>query len=97
MRLDVGVIGTEQLLGPVDGQLLDHINVLATAVVTLARITFGVLVGQAAALGFHHPLAGVVFRGDQLDVVLLTAFLGVDGAEQFVVVALNLVILAEHR
>jgi hypothetical protein len=29
--------------------------------------------------------------------VLLTAFLGVDRVEQLVVVALNLVVLAEHR
>ncbi|MCY1458409.1 hypothetical protein D9M71_757900 [compost metagenome] len=97
MRLDVGVIGAEQLLGAVDGQLLDLVDELATTVVALARIAFGVLVGQAAALGFHHALAGVVFRGDQLDVVFLTTLFFLHRAEQFVVITLDLVLLAEHR
>ncbi len=60
MRLDVGVIGTEQLLGAFDGQGFDFVDVLAATVVALARIAFGVLVGQAAALGLHYALAGVV-------------------------------------
>ncbi|MNZ69786.1 hypothetical protein D3C78_880990 [compost metagenome] len=60
VRLDVGIVGAEQLLGALDGQGFDLVDVLATAVVTLARITFGVFVGQAAALGFHDALAGVV-------------------------------------
>jgi hypothetical protein len=46
MRLHVGVIGAEQLLGAVDGQLFDFIHMLAAAVVALARVAFGVLVGQ---------------------------------------------------
>ena len=33
VRLDVGVIGAEQLLGAVDRQLLDHVDLLAAAVV----------------------------------------------------------------
>ena len=35
---------------PVDGQLFDHVDELAAAVVALARIALGVLVGQARAL-----------------------------------------------
>ena len=96
VRLNVGVIGAEQRLGAVDGQLLDLVDILAATVITLARITFGVLVGQAAALRFHHPLAAVVFRGDQLDVLFLTAFFLIDRREQLVVVTLNLILLAEH-
>jgi hypothetical protein len=46
MRLHVGVVGAEQLLAAVDGQLLGHVHVLAAAVVALARIALGVLVGQ---------------------------------------------------
>ncbi|MCY1434441.1 hypothetical protein D9M71_505020 [compost metagenome] len=82
VRLDIGVTCTEQLLGAVDGQLLDHIDVLATAVVALARVAFGVLVGQLGALGLHHLRAGVVFRGDQLDMVFLALCLAVDGGGQ---------------
>src|SRR5690606_28978020 len=61
VRLDVGEVGAGQLLGTADGQLLDLVDVFAATVVALARIAFGVLVGQAAALGFHHTLAAVVF------------------------------------
>ncbi|MNM49766.1 hypothetical protein D3C81_607770 [compost metagenome] len=95
--LDVGVIGAEQLLGAVDGQLLDFIHMLATAVVALARVAFGVFVGQAAALGLHDALAGVVLRGDQLDVIFLALFFGIHRRQQCIVVTLDLVLLAEHR
>ncbi|MNN47594.1 hypothetical protein D3C81_1620220 [compost metagenome] len=97
VRLDVGVVGAEQLFGAVDGDLLDLVDVLAAAVVALARIALGVLVGQPAALGLHDTLAGVVLRGDQLEVVFLTRVLGLHRGEQFIVIALDLVVLAEHR
>ncbi|MNN18096.1 hypothetical protein D3C81_1313010 [compost metagenome] len=82
MWLDVGIACAEQCLGTVNGQLLDHIDVLAPAIVALARVTFGVLVGQLGALGLHHLRAGVVFRGDQLDMVFLALCLGADGGGQ---------------
>ncbi|MCY1554788.1 hypothetical protein D9M68_913890 [compost metagenome] len=82
MRLDVGVVGAEQLLGPVYCKLLDDIHMLAATVVALARITFGVLVGQLGALGLHHLRAGVVLRGDQLDMVFLTLGLAANGIEE---------------
>ncbi|MCY1438595.1 hypothetical protein D9M71_548010 [compost metagenome] len=97
VRLDVGVVGAEQLLGAIDGQLLDLVDVLAAAVVALGRITLGVLVGQPAALCLHDALAGVVLRGDQFEVVFLTGILGLHRGEQFIVIALDLVVLAEHR
>ncbi|MNF91970.1 hypothetical protein D3C84_745950 [compost metagenome] len=97
VRLDVGVIGAEQLLGALDGQRLNLVDVLAATVVALARITFGVFVGQAAALRFHHALAGVVLRRDQLDVIFLTLLLGIHRRQQCIVVTLDLVLLAEHR
>ena len=36
VRLDVGVLGAEELLGALDGQRLDHVDELAAAVVALA-------------------------------------------------------------
>ena len=36
VRLHVGVLGAEELLGAVDGELLDHVDELAAAVVALA-------------------------------------------------------------
>jgi hypothetical protein len=97
VRLNVGVIGTEQQLGAIDRQLLDLIHMLAATVVTLAGIALGILVGQAAALSLHDALAGVVLGGDQLDMVFLTLLLGIHRRQQCIVITLNLVLLAEHR
>ena len=49
VRLHVGVLGAEQLLGAIAGQVLDDVGELAAAVVALAGIAFGVLVGEDAA------------------------------------------------
>ena len=64
--LDVGVLGAEELLGALACQRLDHVGVLAAAVVAASGVAFGVLVGKDRAGGFQHRLAGEVFRGDQL-------------------------------
>ena len=78
VRLDVGVPGAEQGLDPVDRELLDHVNVLAAAVVALPRIALGVLVGQHRALRLHDSPGGVVLRGDHLQALALAGELGVD-------------------
>ncbi|OIQ80473.1 hypothetical protein GALL_377760 [mine drainage metagenome] len=83
VRLHVGVFGAEQCLGTVDRQLLGDIDVFAAAVITFARVAFGVFVGQDRTLRFHHGRTGVVFGGDQLDVVFLALALGFHGCEQF--------------
>ena len=54
VRLHVGTIGAEQFLGAIDGKLLDHVDVLAAAVVALARIALGILVGELRTLSFHY-------------------------------------------
>jgi len=64
MRLDVGVFGAEQLLGAIDRELLDLVGVFAAAVVTLAGIAFGVLVGEDGAHGFENGFGDEVFGGD---------------------------------
>ena len=46
VRLHVGGLGVEQLLGALDRDLLDDVDELAAAVVALARIALGVLVGE---------------------------------------------------
>ncbi|MNE71681.1 hypothetical protein D3C80_1675770 [compost metagenome] len=94
--LDVGVVGAEQFLGAIDGQLLDDVDVFAATVVALARVAFGVLVGQHRALGFHHRRAGVVFGGDQLDVLFLALGFLLHGGEQVGIVAGEGQITAEH-
>jgi len=54
VRLDVGVLGAEELLGALDGELLDLVDEFAAAVPALGRVALGVLVGEHAALGLHH-------------------------------------------
>ncbi len=66
MSLHVGVLRAEELLCAVDRQLLDFIGVLATAVVALARIALGVLVGEDGAHGFEDRFGDEVFRRDEL-------------------------------
>ena len=83
VRLHVDVLGAEELLGPVAGQVLGHVDELAAAVVALARIALGVLVRQHAADGLHHGRAGVVFAGDHLQAVLLPVDLAGDGGPEF--------------
>ena len=46
VRLHIRVLRAEKLLRPVARQVLHHIRVLAAAVVALARIAFGILVGE---------------------------------------------------
>ena len=71
VRLDVGVLGPEQLLGAVDRQLLGDVDVLAAAVVAAPGIALGVLVGQHAALALEDGLGHEVLGGDHLERALL--------------------------
>ena len=96
VRLHVDVVGAEQLLGTVDGELFDHVDMLAATVVTLAGIALSVLVGQHAALRFEHTRAGVVLGCDQFDVRLLAHVLGVHGSLEFVVEASDAVGHCKH-
>ena len=74
---------SEQLLEPFERQRLGDVDVLAAAVVALAGIALGVLVGELAALRRHDRGAGVVLRGNQLDVLLLARVLLADGGPEF--------------
>ena len=71
MRLHVGRFSSKNLLDAIDGELLGHIHVLTTTVVAFAGVAFGIFVGQLGALRLHHSRGGVVFTGDQLNMVLL--------------------------
>ena len=81
IRLDVGEIAAEQLLGALDGQLFGDIDELAAAIVALARIALGIFVGHDRALRLEHGARDDVLRGDQLDLMALAAELVADGAE----------------
>jgi hypothetical protein len=75
----------EQLLGALDGDRLDLVDEFAAAVVALARIALGVLVGQDRALGLKHGLGDDVLRSDEFDLVLLTTQLQTDPIEDVAV------------
>ena len=78
MRLDVGEVAAEQLLGAVDRQLLGDVDILAAAVVAPARVALGVFVGQHRALRLQHRGGDDVLAGDQLDAVLLADQFGAE-------------------
>src|SRR4029079_14841147 len=79
MRLHVGILGTEQLLGALPGKILNDIGELAAAVVALAGIAFGVFVGEHAAGGFKDRLRSEVLAGDQFQVRILALSFMPDG------------------
>ncbi len=79
MRLDVGVLGAEEFLGAIDRDLLGLIDELATAVVALAGVPLGILVGQNRTLSLEHRLADEILRSDELEVVLLALGFVFDG------------------
>ncbi|MND58788.1 hypothetical protein D3C80_499570 [compost metagenome] len=81
--LDVDEVDAEQLLGALDGKLFGDIDELAAAIITLARITFGILVGHDRALGFEHGARDDVLRCNQLDLVTLTTEFLLDRAKDF--------------
>ena len=83
MRLHIGVRRVEQRLEPVDRDVLDDVDELAAAVVALARVTLGVLVGEYAALRLQRRDRSEVLRRDHLQRALLAIQLGVDSGRDF--------------
>ena len=72
MRLHVGVLGAEQLARTLTGDLFYDVHTLAAAVVALARIALGILVGKMAAHCRHNGRCDDVFTGDQLQIAALS-------------------------
>ena len=71
--LHVGMLCTKQLFGPLNGQILHLVNVLAAAVIALAGIALGVFIGQDRPHGRHDRRRNKIFGGDQLDIPPLAA------------------------
>ena len=78
VRLDVGEVGGEQLLGAIDGELLELVGELAPFVVPAPRISLGVLVGEHRTARLHDGPGGEVLRRDELDAGLLACELRLD-------------------
>ena len=73
VRLHVGMIGAEQFFGAGDRQRFDFVDEFTAAVISLARITFGIFVGHHRALGFEHRFANDVLRRDEFEIPLQAA------------------------
>ena len=83
MWLHVGCFGAKEFFHAVDGQLLHHVHKFAAAVVAPAGVALGIFVGQLRAGGLQHGGRGIVFAGDQLDVVFLALVFGLNGGPDF--------------
>ena len=71
-------VGAEELLEPVDRELLDLVHHLTPTVIALAGIPFGVLVGERRPHRVDHRAAREILAGDQLEPLLLPAQLPID-------------------
>ena len=89
VRLHVDPVGAEELLGAVSREVLHHVDLLAAAVVALARQALGVLVGQRAAERLEHGGADEVLGGDELEAVVLPLDLAADGLEDLGILTLE--------
>ena len=56
MRLYIDKTGVKQLFGAFDGQVLNHVDKLAAAIIPFGRVTLRIFVGQNRPLGFQYRL-----------------------------------------
>ena len=81
--LHIGVLRAKDLAGAGAGQLLHHVHILAAAVIAVAGVTLGVLVGKVRARGGQYGGAHEVLAGDELQMVPLAAQLLPHGGGEF--------------
>ena len=81
MGLHIGPFGTEKLLEALDSDALALIHHLAAAVIAVAGITLGILVGQTRAHGTHHLVTDEIFGCDKLDPFLLALMFALDNVK----------------
>ena len=72
VRLHVGIGSAEKLFGAFDRDRLQHVHIVAAAVIALAGVAFGIFVRQNGAHRENDGGGRDVLRRDQLDVLLLT-------------------------
>ena len=73
MRLNIGMLRAEEFLRAIAGKILYHIDILAAAIVTLARITLSIFIRQMRAHRRKHSVADKILRGDQLNMFTLAS------------------------
>src|SRR5438132_8989887 len=83
MRLNIHMLGTEEFLGTIDGEILNDLHTLAAAVVPPSRISFGILVRKDGSGRLEHGAIREVFRCNQLQAVRLATLFVFDGSVNF--------------
>ena len=83
MGLHVGGLGAKDLFDAINGQLLGNVHKLATAVVAFAGVALSILISQLRALRGHDGGGGVVFAGNQLDVLFLAGVFRCNSGKNF--------------
>ena len=81
--LYIGKFRTETGLGTVNAELLNFINKVASAVITLSGQAFGILIGQNGAHGRHHRRRSKVLGSNQFQTILLAGKFPVHHGSQF--------------
>ena len=59
--LHIGVGTAKKLLGAINGEIFRNVDILTAAIVTLARITLRIFVGQHGPLSLKHRFGNDVF------------------------------------
>ena len=72
VRLNIGMICAEQLLCAVARNVLDDIDILTSAVISLSGQTLSILIGKHGPRCEQHALRNNILGGYQLDVMTLT-------------------------
>jgi hypothetical protein len=67
VRLHIGMLGAEQGLRPLSGEILDLVSDEVAAVVPLTRVPLRVLVRQHRRRGSHDSERREILRGDELE------------------------------
>src|SRR3989338_5182987 len=86
MRLDIGMLRAEELLGAVAGEVFHDVNPCIPSVIAAARIAFGVFIGEKRTGGFHYRGRGVILRRDHLESLPLARKLVAHGISEFSIV-----------
>ena len=91
VRLYIGIGRAEQLFRALDRDRLQHIHIIAAAVIALAGVTLGVFVRQNGAHGCNDGGRGDVLRRDQFNVLLLALKFVFDAGRDLGVLRLQIV------
>ena len=83
MRLDVCVLGTEELFCPLACEVFRNVDKLAAPVVPLPRVPFRIFVRQGAPHRLQDCHADEILRSDELELRVLTPYLAGDRGVDF--------------